>query len=394
MKKKVLIQTLFYQNYNYGAMLQAYALYHKLEEMGFQCTELNYSSKAVGILSKIKYKSFRTIEIIWNLKYFVGCYRNAGKEKQRHKRYIEICGGIDCMKKIFDCFSQQEFLSTPVYYPDTIETCSTDYDYYIVGGDQVWHPLGIDKVRALGWQGIKGKRIAYSCSAGKSDFTFIDKWKIKKYVKDIDAVSVRELNFSELLKEEGIRNEIIADPVYLFTKQEWEEFAAQKYYIEEDYIFAYLLGEDSTSRKYIKMFAEENNLKIVSFPHVQRKYAECDLGFADIPIMDAGPREFVEILSGAKYVITDSFHGTALSLIMEKQFLSFYRQNNNDRRNLNVRIDFLLKEYGLNEYMQKLEELGKCKLENINYISYEEKKAVTRKKRERAFAFLDKELES
>ena len=99
-------------------------------------------------------------------------------------------------------------------------------------------------------------------------------------------------------------------------------------------------------------------------------------------------------LSGAKYVITDSFHGTALSLIMEKQFLSFYRQNNNDRRNLNVRIDFLLKEYGLNEYMQKLEELGKCKLENINYISYEEKKAVTRKKRERAFAFLDKELES
>ena len=55
MKKKVLIQTLFYQNYNYGAMLQAYALYHKLEEMGFQCTELNYSSKAVGILSKIKF---------------------------------------------------------------------------------------------------------------------------------------------------------------------------------------------------------------------------------------------------------------------------------------------------------------------------------------------------
>jgi hypothetical protein len=133
-------------------------------------------------------------------------------------------------------------------------------------------------------------------------------------------------------------------------------------------------------------------LQIVSIPHVFRYYIEADEGFADIKIYDAGPREFVSLVKNASFVLTDSFHGTAFSLLFEKQFLSFIRFKQNDKHSLNVRLSSIICEYKLKKRLIKVEELDNIEINNLIPIDYEVCRKVTEKKRNDAISFLRNNL--
>lgn len=388
--KRVLIHTLFYQNYNYGGILQAYALYHFLEGIGYQCEELNYSRSVDHTILKLIYRGFRIAEILKDPWYYITQQRNRRKEAQLHEQYVKYAGS-DLLKEVFESFMEREFCSTKVYRPDSIRMFDGVYDYYITGGDQVWNPEWTDRNFFLCFGGA-GKRIAFSCSAGKDHFTKDDRKKILKHIGKMDAVSVRERNFSELLDREEIVHELIADPVFLLTKQEWDKFACNS--VKGDYLFAYLLGNSAACRKAVKAFACSNGLKIVSIPHISRMYVRADEGFADVEILDAGPGEFVGLIRNAKFILTDSFHGTAFSLILEKQFLSFRRSEFTDKRSMNARLFSVLEEYGLEERMVSLEQLACMKINDMPVIEYEAGRAVTQNKHRKAVQFLKKNMDA
>lgn len=376
-----MIHTLFYDNYNYGAMLQAYGLYHTLESMGMVCVELNYTGQVSNKRKKIFYRGYRILEIMHAPISYIRKKKNASILQRQRERYISETG--DPLKKMFDLFMEKEFHSTKLYSPDSIGTLS-GYDFYVAGGDQVWNPDWTEG--NYFFAGVSdGKKIGYSCSAGKDFFTKRDKNKIYKLAKNMDVISVREKNFSELLTEGNIKNQIIADPVFLMTKEEWGDFANDKYDLPEKYIFAYILGNDEESRVKVKTFAENNDLPIVSIPHVLRYYIEADEDFADIKIYDSGPREFVSLVKNAAFVLTDSFHGTAFSLLFEKQFLNFCRC---DRRSLNARLENVVKEYGLKNRLISVNELEHIEISNLEPISYNICQKITEMKRSKAIAFL------
>lgn len=389
--KKILIHTLFYQNYNYGGILQAYALYHQLEKMGYQCEELNYTQVISNPWMKLIYRGFRIIEILKEPDYYMQKKKSAAQDKLLFEEYVRYAAE-DLLKQVFEEFMQKEFRSTSVFDASTIKNMENEYDFYIVGGDQVWNPEWTDKNFFGNF--IKGcKKISYSCSAGKSTFTNDDREKLLKYIKKCDVVSVRESNLSELLKEAHVKHQIIADPVFLLSKQEWAEFANDKYHIKDEYLFAYILGNDEERRKQIRIFADNNNLKVVAISHVFRKYCEADVGFADIEIRDAGPREFIELIKNAKFVLTDSFHGTAFSLLFEKQFLNFSRFKADDKRDLNARLKSVVTEYELDNRMIHVTDLAKIKINELSKIDYSEKIKITIQKREKAIQYLKENLQ-
>lgn len=384
--KKILILTLFYQNYNYGGILQAYALYHRLEQMGFECEELNYSQSVSGIIQKVWKRGFRIIEIAKDPRYFLEQKKKSQIQQQCYEKYIETSKG-DVIKNVFESFMKSEFLSTSVYTPLTIGQLEQKYDAYIVGGDQVWNPEWMDKNYFLRFV-KQGNKVAYSCSAGKSRFSSYDKKKILKYIDDFDVVSVRENNFSQLLDDNKVKHELVADPVFLLTKEEWEKFSGGTPLVKGKYMFVYLLGEDEMRRKQIKQFSIQNDLKIAFIPHVYRRFNEYDEGFADYEIRDAGPREFVNLLSNASFVMTDSFHGTAFSILMERQFINFSRFEENDIRDLNVRLQSVLMDYSLESRMKTPKDLGTFRVTDIEEIDYERISLITMDKRDKAIAFL------
>lgn len=382
---KILVSTLFYQNYNYGGILQAYALYHTLQKMGHDVTELNYNrannNKAQNLLRRFK-GLVKLIRHPVNLILEIQLLKNQSEAKEKyHNLYPD-----DPIKQTFDAFIDTEFRSTSIYHPDTIINLPK-FDCYITGGDQVWNPLWFDKNYFLDF--AIGKKVAYSCSVGKDRLSETEKQKLKVMISSIEYVSTREKNIYDWLNSDGIKCELIADPVFLLRKEEWCDFSTsvdKKFDIRTPYLFAYLLGDDKERRKAIKVFAEKNSLKIVAIYHVWRRYNEADNGFADYSFMDVGPREFVKLLSNAACVMTDSFHGTAFSLIFNKAFYNFSRFPHGDKKALNSRLKSILEEYELEDRMVHIDDIYRLK---IKAIDFNKVNRLTEERRERAIAYLD-----
>ena len=386
---KILIHTLFYQNYNFGGILQAYALYNFLRNLGCSCTELNYTLELCGIWEKLKY---RKQNIFFLISRFVKNKYHKKKACVLREKYISYYQG-DYLKEKFDQFMKDNFDSTVVFNPVNIVDLEKQFDCYIVGGDQVWNPDWTDNNFFLSYAS-KGKKIAFSCSAGKNHFTKNEKKKLLKNISNLDVISVREQNLSNLLNQNGILNQVIADPVFLFAREEWIKFSSFCHHIDTPYVFVYLLGRDKKCREDIICFARRNHLKIVAIPHVWREYNKADEDFADLEILNAGPKEFISLINNAEFILTDSFHGTAFSIILEKQFLSFSRFKNNDKRDLSIRQYSLLNEYNLLSRMIYTEQLKSTKISELEMINYDVKKKVTWAKRENAICFLKANLPS
>ena len=116
------------------------------------------------------------------------------------------------------------------------------------------------------------------------------------------------------------RQDIITsiDPVFLLTQAEWLKLS-KPYNIGEQYIFVYMIHGTEKLFRSIKQFSSENQLKIITFPSMSYKRKKYEIGFADIEIFDADPLQFISLINNAEYIFTDSFHGTAFSLILHKQ---------------------------------------------------------------------------
>lgn len=118
--------------------------------------------------------------------------------------------------------------------------------------------------------------------------------------------------------------------------------------MNEPYIFAYFLGANPEYRKQVRKLAKSTGLKIVALRHMDQ-YVEDDESFGDYAPYDVAPDRFLNLLRGAEYVCTDSFHGTCFSIINEKRFMIFNRYANTSATSKNSRIDSLCQNLGVSD---------------------------------------------
>ena len=305
--------------YNYGATLQAYALQAYLESLGHEVEIIDYRLP-VHVRYEIftPYPQGRVYEAVRRiplLRYVVCPYRN---------RKMWLTWG---RKKGFDSFDRHYLHLSPHIYR-TIEGLRQNPPYadiYIAGSDQIWNTHsenGKSPAYYLDFGPEHVRRVAYAASLATSEIA--PGWEefVKEEVSKFDAVSVREKTGVELLRRLGISNVCqVLDPVFLLSREEWLRMAGMaKGYdkIRHPYVFLYdFLGNDNKIRGFAKRMAKECGLKIVSVNDFERR------DYADININDAGPLEFLSLLSGAQCVISNSFHATAFSVIFQKDFYTF-----------------------------------------------------------------------
>jgi exopolysaccharide biosynthesis predicted pyruvyltransferase EpsI len=108
------------------------------------------------------------------------------------------------------------------------------------------------------------------------------------------------------------------------------------------------LGNNPHHRQVAKELANKTGLKIVTLRHLDY-FTKTDENFGDYAPYDVDPQRFLNILRNAKYVLTDSFHGMAFSVICEKQFLVFDRYNKNSKNSKNSRIESVCENLNLQE---------------------------------------------
>lgn len=335
--KNVGILTIF-GGTNYGNKLQNFALQRFLINNGYNAETIryrvSYNKSRKGATSKVftaisKYYSAGIEESIYNTMRLTNKYvHKAAIQKRITERRIKI--------EKFE--SEHINISNSTYNTnEQLRQADLVYDRIIVGSDQVWNPF---------WQGAEDeffltfakreKRIAYAPSIGVSR---IPKSQIERYINllsGFDSLSCREKDGAEMISSLTGRECInVVDPVFLIDRSDWNELSYHSH--RKGYVVTYFLaGMNSKTQKIIRDYAKEKGLDIIDI-------------FSEDTIDSefAGIEDFISLIGNADIVFTDSFHGTAFSIIMKKQFVICDRRFQKREERMNSRIDSLLEKLSI-----------------------------------------------
>ena len=213
------------------------------------------------------------------------------------------------------------------------------YDAYIAGSDQIWNSNynnGRDPAFYLDFGSINIKRASYAASFAINAIQEDRKPFVKNQLKKFDYISVRERTGLEILRNLGINDAfLVNDPVFLLDKEKWLHLLnhSRKYKLPcEDFILLYDFVGDERIEKFVKVLSVEKNLKIVSVNDFEKRK------YADINISNAGPLEFLNLIRCASCIVSNSFHATAFSVILEREFYVFSLQGHDNSTRMS---DFL-----------------------------------------------------
>lgn len=291
--KKVYLLT-FHGSVNYGAVLQAYALYKTLDIMGYDCKVIDYNRER-------HHKNFLTIQK-------TGLKSIAVQLLQLPSKYS--------LHKKFDYFTKTNMSLTESYngHEALLNARFEDDAVYITGSDQVFNcQLTEDNFHYYFDFTNSLNKYSYAASFGVSD---IDDWKCKDKVlsllKQFKAISVREESGQKIIKDNlGVESQVVCDPTFLLDKEQWSKLA--KPIKEDKYIALFMLSRNDDLIKQARAFAKEKGLKILNLAYTVKGID----GIEDRKKL--GPQEWLSYIKNAQYVFTNSFHGFALSLNFNKQ---------------------------------------------------------------------------
>lgn len=316
---------------NYGAELQAFALQWKLNSLGYDAEVINLEKRNIDmkrnpdvILGAIKqrFKQEGVFAIVSIVRKFLETKKRITDE-DKYKAINEN------KHKLFENFFENKVRHSEKYYSLDEISNATDlkYDVYIAGSDQIWNYIHTDRLDVyflMFANKFKAKKISYAASVSIYDIP--KKWRAayKTYFENIDVLSVRELHGAELVsKYSNKKAEVVLDPTFLLTKEDWVREVANDCGIEGDYLLIYTLSGSPHIRKMAHDIARRLNLKVVN---IKSGYSdEPDDG--TINVYEIGPAEWVGLWSKAKYVVTDSFHGTAFSINFNIPFTTLVNPN-------------------------------------------------------------------
>ena len=235
-------------------------------------------------------------------------------------------------------------------YKELSDFADNNYSDVIVGSDQLWLPVNVvSDYYTLNWVSNNVNKISYATSFGISKIPSKYTEMYNKFLNHINYLSVREDVGVNLIKEIANKDAtLVCDPTILLTRNEWEEIISDERIINDDYIFCYFLGSNIEHRKFVENLKKITGYKIVSLNHCD-EYVKYSDKFADYTPYDVGPSEFVNLIKNAKYVCTDSFHGTVFSILFNKEFYTFERFKSNAKMSTNSRIYSLLKKTKLED---------------------------------------------
>ncbi|MFL1895425.1 polysaccharide pyruvyl transferase family protein [Aquimarina sp. 2-A2] len=322
--------------YNHGASLQEYALLKYLQELGHDVETISYKPDYLGghfdflKVSNDKYAK----NILLKIAYLAVKFPTRLKNLKR--------------KRSFDAFSMKYIKSTEKTYYSNQELLNDVpvADTYICGSDQIWNSFfqnGKDPAFYLDFVPDGKRKISYAASFAIEKLAPELTDFVKEKVSRLDSISVRESSGVDILKSLGFHDVTqVLDPVFLLDKNVWNDLMETPEN-KCSYVFIY----DFDSNPLIKDMAF--NLKD-KFGYDIITVNE-NITYADKNYFLDGPSKFLTLVKNAEFVISNSFHAVAFSILFEKKFVVFNRMYK-----INTRMRDLLKSIDLPELLIESEE--------------------------------------
>ena len=346
----------YHTGYNYGASLQAYALQTIIKKMGFQCEIINFETER-----------------------FVASREMFSRHPKRVKEVIKIITRIPYIKSLkkrqtlFDNYTENCLDISPLYRTEEeVINHAGEYDCIVCGSDQIWNLSQDDAPAAnpLFFLNFpkKQRRISYAASFGKwvkeapnNEEVFLP------WLKQFDAISVRETSGVDYVKSLDLKCELTLDPTVLLDAEDYDSICAGRI-IPERYVllFSWLCTDDVVDAA--KKVAKELKLPLYNIVPPPRA-----IGKGVPRKLDVGPREFLSMIKYADFVITNSFHGTAFATTYEKPYVSIVSGKPD------LRMESLLKQLGLSDHLVTSDCIDVNKMMQTDYSAVQNKKDVLRK---------------
>ena len=302
---------------NYGAILQTYGLQTYLESLGLKVMIINYQPHYIVHDQSLMYVGDDRLKQHLITRWAYRLLKAPTKIARRNA---------------FSAFAKNELHLTPLYKTyEEIKDAGLDADYFICGSDQIWNVVSgahKDPSYFLDFAPKGRKRIAYAASGNLpiteevKDITF-------PLINKIDCISMREDSTIESIQP-FINKPIthVCDPVFLIDAEKWRELYKKhsSFKPREKYVLVYPMGNGGASTvDSAAQIAKSLGLPLYKLSSSQRRDSRIDKKF------NVTPYDFLALLDNAEYVLTNSFHGTAFSIIFEKQFLTCTAVGTNQR---------------------------------------------------------------
>lgn len=327
MKEKIGIITV-HNNTNYGANLQAFASCKYLQKCGYDSRVIDYSIpshlKQTRLLSwlKVSWDAEHDKSLVRKIKLGIALGLSAPWKHKRLKNFRKFRG---------------RYITLSGLCNDVHDVEALELDTIVCGSDQIWNPAITEGINPIFFSAVDGvkKRISYAASVGKDKYEPADEVSAIELVRALDYRSVRESQTADYLSSLiGEPITTVCDPVFLLDKEDYDTVAAKRL-IKSKYILLYSIIQDEKMTDVAKKYADARGLKLVEICSGKDKNAKHQ------QILSYGPSEFLSAFKYADAVITNSFHGTAFSIIFEKNFYIF------DNKHGGSRITNLLDKAGL-----------------------------------------------
>lgn len=333
---------------NYGAVLQCYSLYRYCKKI---------SSKNIAVINYFPPFMREKYKLFWI---------DSKSLKSIIRTVLEglVLLPFSATKKIKFLMFRRKRLDNSVF--SRVTKLEDIYDEYIVGSDQVWNPhiTREDSNFFLEFVSNDKKKYSYAASLGVQRLDPHEVDFLIQQLRNFTQISIREREMAEYLNkifmEKSYEKTIISniDPVFLTTKNEWRM----------------LYKKRKRYKKYILIYSFENIDLAIS---ISKKIAmqldyDCeiimirccsDYYYKGVRCQRAvGPIDFLELFDNAEFVVTDSFHGTAFSMIFNKNFYTIPYKGTNSR------IENILSIFGFEDRLiTKVDEVQTTQVDYSNF---------------------------
>ena len=297
--KKIAIAT-YINDLNYGALLQAYSLGIYFKNHSF---DVYYVNPSIG---------GKTIEsipdrLLKKLFYYIVAKKRITKKRTALNSFLN---------SNFSIISESDF-----------EKDIDEFTALVCGSDQIWNIEITDGFNKVFFANYDVFSFAYSASVGNISIVKENEEQYRKKLKNFAFISTREQNLSEYINNEMGLNAIhTCDPVFL-ADNTLSMTPATCRLIKSKYIFVYTMNKNKNIIRIAREMSKKLKLPVIMLNN--NLYSYSYNGFKTVYALTI--EEFISMICNAEYVITNSFHGTSLSLIFEKQFFAVKNVDRNDR---------------------------------------------------------------
>lgn len=298
---------------NYGAVLQAYALQQFLLKNGFDAKIIDYIPKEQ---KKTLLRAFRA--------------RTIKKLSLQLREYRKECN--------ISKFRNKYLLLTDSFESNyQLQNYNWGNDIFICGSDQIWNPFftlkgenRITKSYFLDFAPEKSLRIAYAASFGVENLGDDVVKIIEPLLSKFSYITVRENSAKRILADMKYNSYLVCDPVFLLERTDYERLLQRSDYCTKNTLFSYILHQNQNTALKISEFVSKT------------------MGIEIVRNMDTlGVEEWLEELFACTYVVTNSFHAIAFSIIFHKPFIAILIEGSG----MNDRIITLLEGLELSDYI-------------------------------------------